>query len=81
MSKEIIVNDVQDGDVIRYYFIDLEVDGKEISVTIEETHYTNPDFIEITNIEFIEGHEKITSEELDEIDDWLFDNSDSWRGN
>jgi len=79
-KNEIIVNDVEDGDTIKYYHIDLEVNGKEISVSIEETERNNPQITEITNVEFNEFSEKLPNKLKKEIERWLFNNSESWRG-
>jgi hypothetical protein len=77
---KIIVDNVEDGDVVRYYYADLIVDDKQLSVSIEETYHTNPDFVDISNLEFLDGKDKFSEEELKEIENWLFDNSESWRG-
>ena len=80
-GKSIIVDDVQDGDVIKYYYVDLDVDGDKVSVSIEETEFNNPQITELTSIEFNEGSEKLTEERKEEVKDWLFQNSETWRGN
>lgn len=80
-NKRILVDDVNYGDSIKYYYVDLDIDGNKVSVSIEETERNNPQITEITNIEFDDGDEKLTDERKKEVKNWLFDNSESWRGN
>lgn len=64
--------------ITRHYTLTFE-DGKEneIEVAVETNYQTNPDFTEITEINFLTENVKEKTKEL--IEEWINDNEDDWK--
>ena len=80
-KTEIIVDDVQDGDVVetRQYGIDLTYKDKSVRLSVCTTSYPNNNILDITKINVIEGDsDNLTKEEIKEIEDWVSENTDAW---
>jgi len=80
-ENEIYVDDIQDGDVIRNYGIDLVFKGKQVHLSVQTCYHTNPDFFEVENVEILEDSDKLTEQEKKEVVEWIEDNTDSWLEN
>ena len=66
MSKKMKIIEREEGDVIKHYYLSIELsDGREVEVTVIQSYDINPDF---TNLESeIISAEDFTSKEIEEI--------------
>jgi len=59
MKEEIVcIDDVQDGSVLKWFGVDLTFKGKkQAHLSICTSYHTNPDFLEISEINFLEDRD------------------------
>lgn len=75
--SEIVVKNVRETTNHRYFYLDLNYKQMDIEVSVSVHIEDTPDIWEIDNIEFLTEN-TLTSEEKEEIEDWIYENTEAW---
>lgn len=69
MEKKIVYDDVTERTF--WHNVKIKVDNKSLVCSVSVDYMTNPEIRQVSHIEYLEGSQDFTEEELNEIHKWL----------